>query len=221
VKRPAPARFDRVGMPAEEEPMPSGISAYLDEGIALLARMKGSDLDRRVEEAIDRIATALAAHLPLLVCGNGGSAADAMHIAGELVGRFLLERPGLKAIALGADTAALTAWSNDYGYDSAFARQVEAYGERGGVLLAISTSGNSKSVIAACAAARRLGMSTIALTGEGGGKLAACVELLIDVPSRSTPRIQEAHICLYHYICQQVEARCAAAFAGRGARTAS
>lgn len=135
------------------------------------------------------------------------------HIAGELVCRFLIERPGLKVIALGADTAALTAWSNDYAYESAFARQVEAYGEPGGVLLALSKSGNSNNVIAAFEKARSLGMSTIALTGESGGRLAPVADLLIDVPSRATPRIQEAHICLYHYICQQVEARCAAALA--------
>jgi len=137
-----------------------------------------------------------------------------MHIAGELVGRFALERPGLKVLALGTDSAALTAWSNDYSYESAFARQVEAYGERGGVLWGLSTSGNSMNVIAAFEKAQAIGMRTLAFTGQGGGRLAPLADILIDVPSRSTPRIQEAHICLYHYVCREVEMRCAAALKG-------
>lgn len=190
--------------------MTRGFSSYLTQAVELLEDMRACLLDDRVEAAIERIATALEGRLPLLVCGNGGSASDAMHIAGELVARFLVERPGLKAIALGADVAALTAWSNDYSYNSAFARQVEAYGEPGGVLMGLSTSGNSRNVLAAFERARAIGMTTIALTGEGGGKLASCADILLPVPSRSTPRIQEVHVCLYHYICQEVEARCAA-----------
>ena len=194
--------------------MTQSISSYLGESIALLERMEAGGLDSRLNAAIERIAAALERRLPLLVCGNGGSASDAMHIAGELVGRFALERPGLKVLALGTDSAALTAWSNDYSYESAFARQVEAYGEPGGVLWGLSTSGNSKNVIAAFKKAQAIGMATLAFTGDGGGKLAPLADILIDVPSRSTPRIQEAHICLYHYVCREVEARCVAALKG-------
>jgi len=191
--------------------MAGGISAYLGESAALIERARAEGLDTRVERAVERIAAALGAKKPLLVCGNGGSASDAMHIAGELVARFLVERPGLKAIALGANTASLTAWSNDYDYPSAYAREVEAYGEPGGVVWGISTSGNSNNVIGALERGRALGMFTIAMTGAGGGKLAPLADVLLDVPSRATPRIQEVHICLYHFICQEVEARVAAA----------
>jgi D-sedoheptulose 7-phosphate isomerase len=198
--------------------MAGGISAYLGESAALIERARARGLDARVEQAIERITAALVRGLPLLVCGNGGSAADAMHIAGELVARFLVERPGLKAIALGTNTATLTAWSNDYDYPSAYAREVEAFGAAGGVIWGISTSGNSKNVILALERATALGMSTIAMTGEGGGKLASMTDILLDVPSRATPRIQEVHICLYHYICQEVEARTAATLAAAHAK---
>lgn len=193
--------------------MAGGFSDYLGSTAALIERARAHGLDGRVGQAIERISSALSRGLPLLVCGNGGSAADAMHIAGELAARFLIERPGLKAIALGANTATLTAWSNDYDYASAYAREVEAFGQAGGVVWGISTSGNSKNVIAAIEKAKSLGMATIAMTGAGGGKLAPLADILLDVPSHATPRIQEVHICLYHYICQEVEARCAAALA--------
>nr|WP_044553798.1 SIS domain-containing protein [Azospirillum lipoferum] len=163
----------------------------------------------RVEAAVTAVTAALGANKALLVCGNGGSASDAMHITGELVGRFLKERRGLKAICLSSNPAVLTAWSNDYSYDTVFSRQTEAYGEPGGVILGISTSGNSRNVIAAFEVAKSLGMTTIALTGEGGGKMAGLSDILLDVPSRSTPLIQQVHICLYHYLCEQVEARLA------------
>jgi D-sedoheptulose 7-phosphate isomerase len=192
-------------------------STYLGGAVALFEKARAGGLDARAERAIAQIVGALTRRLPLLVCGNGGSASDAMHIAGELVGRFLVERPGLKVIALGTDPAVMTAWSNDYSYESVFARQVEAYGEPGGVLLGISTSGNSANVLRAFETARALGMTTIALTGEGGGKLAPLADILLDMPARATPRIQEMHICLYHFICQHVEARAAAALAPRAA----
>ncbi|MCG5238927.1 D-sedoheptulose-7-phosphate isomerase [Azospirillum doebereinerae] len=163
----------------------------------------------RLDAAIAAVATALGENRALLVCGNGGSASDAQHITGELVGRFLKERRGLKAICLSSNAAVLTAWANDYSYDTVFSRQVEAYGETGGVLLGISTSGNSKNVVAAFEQARAMGMITIALTGEGGGRLAALSDILLDVPSRSTPLIQQAHICLYHHLCERVETQLA------------
>ena len=190
---------------------PSVLTAYLDRSIDVLRQLRDSGADDRVEEAVSRVATALGAGRPLLVCGNGGSAADAQHITGELVGRFLKERRGLKAICLSSNAAVLTAWANDYDYETVFSRQVEAYGEPGGVLLGISTSGNSGNVVKAFEAARAHGLATIALTGEGGGKLAALADVLLDVPSRHTPLIQQAHICLYHFLCEQVEARLAAA----------
>lgn len=196
--------------------MPESYSSYVEGCIDTLQRMKRIvDMDQRAERAVICIATALSARLPVLICGNGGSAADAMHIAGELASRFLIERrPGFKAIALGANVATLTGWSNDYAYETAFARQVEAYGEPGGVLWGLSTSGNSKNVVAAFERAKTMKMATIAMTGDGGGKLAALADVLLDVPSHSTPRIQEVHISIYHYICQRVEAQCAAALPG-------
>ena len=160
-----------------------------------------------VELAIMALAHAAQANKPILVCGNGGSAADSMHIAGELVGRFLKERRALNCRSIAADPAILTAWSNDYEYRTVFSRQVEAYGEKGGVLLGLSTSGNSTNIVAAFDAAYTRGMTTIGLTGQGGGRMAALANILIDVPSSSTPFIQQIHICLYHYICQELERR--------------
>ena len=185
------------------------LESYLGQAGDLLRRTATPDVAAPVDAAVDAIATAFANERPLLICGNGGSAADSLHIAGELVGRFLLRRRALRAISLAADPAVLTAWSNDEGYDTVFARQVEALGAPGGVLWGLSTSGRSANVIAAFAAAREIGMTTIALTGAGGGDLAASSDILIAVPSRGTPEIQQVHMCLYHYICQRVEARCA------------
>ena len=182
---------------------------YMRSSIGVLTELVTTLDAARVEAAAAAIFAALDADKPLLICGNGGSAADAMHIAGELVGRFTKDRRALKAIALSADPAILTAWANDVDYNDVFARQVDAYGERGGVLLAISTSGRSKNVVAAVAAAKKKPLTTIGLTGQGGGDLATMVDILLDVPSRSTPLIQQAHLCLYHYLCAEVEARIA------------
>ncbi|WP_026784099.1 D-sedoheptulose-7-phosphate isomerase [Pleomorphomonas koreensis] len=189
----------------------AGLQDYLQTSIDGLAALRDYDLSAKVEQAVEAIVTALGAGKPMLVCGNGGSAADAQHIAGELVGRFLRERKAYNVIALGTDTSVVTAWSNDYSFDSLYARQVEAHGSAGGVLFAISTSGNSKNVIAAAEAARQAGMTVIALTGEGGGKLKPLSDVLLDVPSRFTPVIQQGHLCLYHYICGAVEDRLAGA----------
>jgi D-sedoheptulose 7-phosphate isomerase len=164
-----------------------------------------------VDDAVALIGAGLAEGKPLMVCGNGGSASDALHIAAELVGRFLKERKAIDCICLTSNTAVLTAWANDYAYDTVFARQVEAHGRNGGVLLGISTSGNSANVVRAFEAARALGVRTVALTGRGGGKLAPLSDVLIDVPSRQTPIIQQLHVCIYHYVCEQIEARFAQA----------
>jgi D-sedoheptulose 7-phosphate isomerase len=182
---------------------------YCADSAKLLTEAGRHLSEERVATAINSIVAAIRSGHPLLVCGNGGSASDAMHITGELVGRFLKERKALKAICLSSNAAVLTAWSNDYSYDTVFARQVEAYGSPGGVLLGLSTSGNSTNVILAFDKARELGMTTIALTGQGGGKLGPKADILLDVPSRSTPFIQQVHICIYHYLCQNVEALCA------------
>lgn len=163
-----------------------------------------------VGTAIDTIVEALKAARPLLVCGNGGLASDAMHITGKLVERFLKERRGLNCICLSSNPAVLAAWSNDYSYDTVFSRQVEAYAVAGGAILGISRSGNSTNIIEAFRAARDFKMTTIGLTGESGGKMAVVSDVLIDVPSRSTPLIQQVHICLYHYTCGKVEERLAA-----------
>ncbi|MBI1209615.1 MAG: SIS domain-containing protein [Azospirillum sp.] len=187
--------------------MSRSLETYLESTRDLLSATIRHGVGDRTEQAIGQIVAALSQRRPLLVCGNGGSAADALHIAGELVGRFLLERPALPVIALSANAAVLTAWSNDYDYESVFARQVEAHAQPGGVVWGISTSGNSPNVVAALQAGRRLGMGTLALTGDGGGRMAAHADVLIDVPSRATPRIQEMHICLYHFICAEVERR--------------
>ncbi len=187
----------------------TSLSDYLETSAAVLRKTRETLDPALMEDAVARITAALGANRPLLVCGNGGSASDAQHITGELVGRFLKERRGLKAICLSSNAAVLTAWANDYSYESVFARQVEAYAEEGGVLLGLSTSGNSPNVVAAFEAARARGMATVAMTGEGGGRLAGLSDVLLAVPSRHTPLIQQAHICLYHYLCEEIEARLA------------
>jgi D-sedoheptulose 7-phosphate isomerase len=182
------------------------IQDHLASSAQVLTRARDYDGIGRVDAAVAATVAAVRSRAPVLVCGNGGSASDAMHIAGELVGRFLKERRAINCICLVANPAVLTAWSNDYDYESVFARQVEAHGAAGGVLIGLSTSGNSANVIAAFHAARGIGMTTIALTGEGGGRLAELSDVLVDVPSCSTPMIQQVHICLYHYLCERVEA---------------
>lgn len=166
-----------------------------------------SQITADVAAAAELIAGSLAAGGLLLVAGNGGSAADAQHIAAELTGRFLKERAPLRAMALHANTSALTAIGNDYGFDKVFAREVQAHGRPGDVLLGLSTSGNSANILAAFAAARERGLSIIALTGASGGAMRAQSDLCIRVPSTSTPRIQEMHITIGHTLCQLIESR--------------
>ena len=198
--------------------MYSTLREYLAESSALLMAAAGAVPQPAVDAAVDAIVCALAAGKPLLVCGNGGSACDAMHITGELVARFLEERRALKAICLSSNPAVMTAWSNDYRFATAMARQVEAYGEPGAALLGISTSGNSENILAAFERAREMGMLTIALTGEGGGKMAALADCLLAVPSRNTPLIQQVHVCIYHYLCQRIEQRMMESDSAAGAR---
>ena len=143
----------------------------------------------------------------VLFAGNGGSAADAQHLAAELVSRFAYDRPGLPAFALTTDTSVLTAIGNDYGYERLFARQIEAVGAAGDVFFGISTSGRSPNVLSALDVARAKGLVTIGMTGRTGGRMAERCDLLLCVPSDSTPRIQEGHIAIGHAICQIIEAQ--------------
>jgi len=139
------------------------------------------------------------------VFGNGGSAADSQHVAAEFIGRFQKERASFPAIALTTDTSALTALGNDYGFEYVFSRQIEGLGRKGDVALAVSTSGMAANVIQAVKQARTMGISVIALTGRDGGQLAPLADVKIIVPSSSTARIQEAHICIMHCVCECVE----------------
>lgn len=141
----------------------------------------------------------------VLVAGNGGSAADAQHFVTEFVGRYKKERKGLPAIALTTDTSILTAWSNDYSFDTVFSRQIEALGKPGDIFFGISTSGNSKNIIEGVKKAKELDINTICLLGKDGGTLKNLADISIIVPSDNTPRVQEAHIMLIHIICEEVE----------------
>jgi D-sedoheptulose 7-phosphate isomerase len=161
-----------------------------------------------IATAVERITTAFKAGNKILSCGNGGSAADAQHFSAELVCRFERERPGLPAVALTTDTSALTAISNDYHYDEVFAKQVNALGQAGDILLAISTSGNSANVIRAIEAAHEKGLTVVALTGRDGGNIASLLQdndVEIRVPANSTARIQEVHLLTIHCLCHQID----------------
>ena len=140
-----------------------------------------------------------------LIAGNGGSAADAQHLAGEFVSKFYFDRPGLPSIALTTDTSILTAIGNDYGYERLFARQIEANGNKGDVFIGISTSGNSKNIIEALKTCKKKDITTVGFTGASGGEMAALCSYCIKVPSTETPRIQETHIVVGHIICSIVE----------------
>lgn len=159
-----------------------------------------------VKSAAKAIIESLKAGGKVLLCGNGGSAADAQHLAAEFSGRFYFDRPPLFAEALHVNTSYLTAVANDYSFDEVFARQVRAMGAKGDVLVGLSTSGNSQNVLRALDVARELGMTTVGLTGEGGGKMKDRCTHLIPIPSQNTARIQELHITLGHVICELVEA---------------
>lgn len=165
-------------------------------------------LPEQVARAVITIAECLHAGGKVMACGNGGSAADAQHFAAELIGRFERERRELAAIALTTDTSILTAVGNDYGYDDIFSKQVRGLGKAGDILIGISTSGNSKNVVKAIEAAKKLGIHIIALTGNGGGKMASLLEstdVHLCVPSTRTARIQETHLVLLHALCDGVD----------------
>jgi D-sedoheptulose 7-phosphate isomerase len=167
----------------------------------------GADFVDALTGAVATVASSLASGGKVLICGNGGSAADAQHLAGELVGRFRRERRALPAIALTTDSSVLTALANDFGAGEIFARQVAALAVPGDVLIAISTSGSSRNVILAAREARRAGLSVVALLGEGGA-LGDEANVAVRVPSRETALIQQAHLAIEHLICQLVEQAC-------------
>lgn len=158
-----------------------------------------------IKTAVRTISEALCQEKKILFCGNGGSAAEAQHLAAEFVGRFLIERPGLAAIALTTDSSVLTSISNDYDFQLIFQRQVEALGKRGDVFLGLSTSGNSENIRLAFQTAQSKGLMTIGLLGNNGGLLKNCADLAIIVPSKVTARIQESQLLIGHIICQLVE----------------
>jgi D-sedoheptulose 7-phosphate isomerase len=163
-----------------------------------------------IEQIAARFIQTLRSGGTILLCGNGGSAADAQHVAGELVGRFRRERAAWPAIALTTNASIVTAIGNDYGFDRVFARQVEALARPGDVVVGISTSGDAMSVIRAMQVARERGCFTLGVTGQSGGRLIDTVDLCLRVPSDSTPRIQEAHIVVWHIVCELVEQALAA-----------
>ncbi len=163
----------------------------------------------QIVEFFQRVIGCLRQGGKILFCGNGGSAADAQHLAAELIGRFGKGKPPLAAIALTTDTSVLTCLSNDYGFDDVFAKQVQALGKKGDVLVSISTSGKSENIVRAARCARELGLFTIALTGSGGGALAEVAELCLKVPSENSQRIQEAHITIGHIVLDLLEKKLA------------
>lgn len=172
----------------------------------LLALSVDESLRQAMERAVGVCVAALDQGGKILFCGNGGSAADAQHLAAELSGRFYFDRSPLYAEALHTNTSYLTAVANDYGYDQVFSRQIAAKGRRGDVLVGISTSGNSPNVALAMETAARIGLTRIAMTGQSGGRMAALTDILLAVPSTDTPRIQESHILLGHILCEAIEA---------------
>lgn len=159
----------------------------------------------QIQRVIFLIVQAYKEDKKVLFCGNGGSAADAQHLAAELSGRFYYDREPLYAEALHVNTSYLTAVANDYAYDEVYARMLKASGQKGDVIVGISTSGNSKNVIKAFEIAKQKGISVVALTGEGGGEMGKMADILLAVPSKDTPRIQECHIMIGHIVCEMVE----------------
>ena len=180
------------------------ILRHLEESLQVKRRFIESHIDQIVRAA-KKMAACIKAGNKILIFGNGGSAADAQHLAAEFVNRFKIERPPLAALALTTDTSALTSIANDSSFDVVFSRQVEALGQEGDVALGLSTSGNSPNVIHAFRAAKERGLTTVVLTGKGGGKMESVCDYLLDVPSESTPRIQEVHLLLLHLMALEIE----------------
>ena len=180
----------------------------IKEALRTSVKVKEDFISENISNLIffaEKIALALTSDRKLLLCGNGGSAADAQHIAGEFVNRFMLERPPLPAIALTTDTSIITSIGNDYSFDEIFSKQVKAIGIEGDILLVISTSGKSANILSAVKAAKNLGIYTVGLTGDTGGKLVGLADMVLIVKNNTTPRIQETHILVGHIICELVD----------------
>ena len=167
--------------------------------------LEDQELLSSIQQAAQACIDAFKADKKVLFCGNGGSAADAQHISAELSGRFYTDRPPLYSEALHVNSSYMTAVANDYSYDVVYSRMVEACGRKGDVLVGITTSGNSKNILAAMETARKQGMITIGMTGQSGGKMNDCCDIILRVPSSDTPRIQESHILIGHIICELTE----------------
>lgn len=182
------------------------IETRIEAHIDTLARISRDEtLKAAIAGAIDEIAACFRSGGRVYFCGNGGSAADAQHLAAEFSGRFYLDRPVLPSEALHCNTSYLTAVANDYGYGDVFARIISGIGNRGDILVGLSTSGNSDNILRAFSVCREKGIRTLAMTGASGGRMKELADRLINVPSTDTPRIQEAHITIGHIICEQVE----------------
>lgn len=182
------------------------IAARISESINVKkGLLENTQLLDHLENLSNEIVCAIRSGRKLVLCGNGGSASDALHFAGEIVGRFVRERNAWPAVVLNADVATMTAIANDYGYDDVFARQVEGHCQEGDIFLGISTSGNSENVLRAEVAAKKKGAKTAALLGKDGGKIGKVVDYPVIVPCNTTARIQEAHILLIHIMCEWIE----------------
>jgi D-sedoheptulose 7-phosphate isomerase len=204
--RTAPHPLSDSGEQVITDNLEARVQERIRESVAVKeALLRDGELIRLVAETGRDLAAALRGGHRAFLFGNGGSAADAQHIAAELVGRYKLERPGLPVVALTVNTSTLTAIGNDYSFEAIFARQVEALGSAGDVAIAISTSGNSRNVVLAVQAARRKGMASVGLAGKGGGQLKGAADQCICVPSEDTPRVQEAHILIGHIWSEIVE----------------
>lgn len=187
--------------------MITDIQHIIEDSIATKQRLLAdSAIIEKIEQVVQAIIHCYQNGGKLLFCGNGGSAADAQHIAAELSGRFYFDREPLFAEALHVNTSYLTAVGNDYGYDEIFARMLRAMGKSGDILFALSTSGNSPNVVRAVEDAQQIGMKVVAMTGADGGTLKNKADVLLNMPSKDTPRIQECHLLIGHLICQLVEA---------------
>ena len=184
----------------------SRIRESIEQSIAVKQVILGDeDFMHRIEQAANIMTASLKAGGKIHFCGNGGSAADAQHLAAELSGRFYYDRPPLNAEALHCNSSYLTAVGNDYGYEHIFARMMQASAHRGDVLVGISTSGNSENILRAYEVCDKMGIITISMTGETGGKMKELSTLLLNVPSTDTPRIQESHIMIGHILCELIE----------------
>lgn len=181
----------------------SYIHTYIEDAARNIAAL--TSLSEKIEATSEAWMDALRADKKVIFCGNGGSAADSQHLAAELMGRFMIDRAPMPALALTVDTSALTAIGNDYGYENVFERQLRGIGQPGDVIVGLSTSGNSQNIINAFEVARANKIKTIGFTGNAGGKMAALSDILINVPHTATNHIQEAHITIGHLVCAIVE----------------